>query len=180
MRFPNGSVFSGQFVNGNPSGHGALQTINAEVLDGNWVYHGRAQNVYHGSAGPVGTYLFHGVVTDGSGARQRYTGPATLHLLTGLVALPDMDPMAPVLPVAMAMPVHDDAESKKLAAEPLVSAQDQQARPRFAPQANVPQADVVPNSVAYGYRDPALRPRDDEDRGQVDVRLCGADACRPR
>jgi len=167
LTFPNHSTFQGSFVNNNPSGPGVLVSVNQERLEGQFIFKGRAPQSLH-NQGPVGTYTFHGQISSPANPSVAYHGPLTLHLATGLVALPGMTDMtAYVLPYAIqansaVAPAVDESElGKKL----LVEA-----------NASVPQAKVVAEagqagtpSVAYGYQDPALNQRHPDDHAQYDL-----------
>ena len=155
LRFPNGSTFQGSFSHNNPNGRGTLTTINNEQLTGSWQFQGRGHN-----NGPVGKYLFSGEVYEPiSGKRQTYVGPLTLHQTTGLVALPGMsDPTAQVMPYATVVGATAE-EGRKILHEALS-------------EGGVPQAKVVesaPSGIAFGYQDPALRPRHPDDHATVDL-----------
>jgi len=160
IRFPNGSEYRGAFSHNNPYGFGTLTTVNGERLTGEWQFQGRAA----GPSGPVGKYFFSGDVFDPNATkREHYSGPLTLHLMTGLVALPGMsDATAYVMPyasVAGQPGAATAAEGRKILQEAYTTN-------------GVPQATVVeqaPASIAYGYQDPALLPKHPDDHAAYDL-----------
>jgi hypothetical protein len=109
MRFPNGSVFEGQWVRSNPHGDGKLTTVNQEVLQGYWEHYGRSNQMLSA----VGKYMFRGELIDlKSGERRQLAGPLALYLTSGLVALPNMaDPLLALLPFAEVI-IDADANGK--------------------------------------------------------------------
>jgi len=160
IKFPNQSEYQGAFSHNNPYGYGTLTTINGERLTGEWQFQGRSA----GPSGPVGKYYFSGDVSDAS-ARRHYSGPLTLHQMSGLVALPGMpDATAHVMPYADVVGADTSTpEGRKMLAE---------ATPVGAPVGAVPQAKVVDpagGSIAYGYQDPALNPRHPDDHAAYEV-----------
>jgi len=168
MTFPNGSVFQGTFVHDNPVGPGKLTTINGEVLDGFWEFHGRADV---GMA--MGKYSFHGTILDTkNNERMRYDGALALYLRTGLVSLPNMpDPMESMLPYAVAMA--DSAP--KDAAHAKMLAEEGRSLLKGSMEGTVPVANVVSNaptsssSIAYGRPDVNLEPWNPNDHARVSL-----------
>jgi hypothetical protein len=157
LSFPNQSSFSGTFAANAPSGYGRFTTLHGEVLEGTWVLQGRSGNTSR-ALGPVLKYIFHGNVFNASSGKQvEYHGPASIHLFSGLCALPGMtDLNAYVLPYAMAVPASSGDLGKKLLAEAIGSSE-------------VPQAVSVTPGIAYGYQDPAFEARHPEDHAQYDL-----------
>lgn len=105
--FPNGNIYVGQFYRNNPNGQGRLTTFNGETIEGKWTFLGRADNIPNAHHEPVGRYRLEVAVTDQSSqSTQMYSGPATLHLASGMVVLPGMgDPKAKLMPFAVAIAV---------------------------------------------------------------------------
>jgi hypothetical protein len=165
IHFPNGSFYVGEFSHSSPYGRGVLTTINKEKIDGNWQYQGRSVT----QLGPVGKYFFTGMVYDPNSDRHvPYNGSMTLHLTSGLVALPNMqDPLSSVLPYASVVNTTAE-EGRKILHEAM-----KESESNTIPQGKVVETTTTTtsssNGIAYGYRDPALLPPHPDDHGRVDV-----------
>jgi hypothetical protein len=165
LQFPNGSVYEGRFVRNNPYGDGKLTTANGEVLEGFWEYHGRSDQ----SAVPVGKYKFSGELLDlKTGQRRKLSGPLAFYLQSGLVSLPNMDPMEAMLPYAVVLLEGEQEKdgntgTAQLAEEGRVLFQEGMNAGSVPIAHAVQTATSTSTSVSYGQADPHLQPRHPED-----------------
>jgi len=163
MRFPNGSVFEGNFVNNNPYGQGQLTTINQEMLRGFWEYHGRSDMTNT----PVGKYQFSGELIElKTGVVRPIRGPLALYLLSGLVSLPNMpDPMQAMLPFAEVV-----ADAGALASGGQGMKVDKYDTKEAVPVAQaIASAPTSSASISFGQPDIAFTQRHPEDHARVDL-----------
>jgi hypothetical protein len=157
MKFPNGSVWEGQWVRSNPHGQGKLTTINSEVLEGFWEHFGRSDQ----TMSAVGKYQFRGELIDlKSGERRQLAGPLALYLASGLVSLPNMpDPLQALLPFAEVI-ADGNGDGKP----------DKYDYKQAVPVAQAIQTATTSSaSISFGQPDVAFRARHPDDHFTVDL-----------
>eukprot|EP00511_Aplanochytrium_stocchinoi_P007840 CAMPEP_0204848538 /NCGR_PEP_ID=MMETSP1347-20130617/4395_1 /ASSEMBLY_ACC=CAM_ASM_000690 /TAXON_ID=215587 /ORGANISM="Aplanochytrium stocchinoi, Strain GSBS06" /LENGTH=209 /DNA_ID=CAMNT_0051990177 /DNA_START=165 /DNA_END=791 /DNA_ORIENTATION=- len=122
MKFQNGNVYEGSFVKNNIHGHGTLITLNNETVRGFFQFKRRFITT-DGLSAPVGEYILRVEVTTNSGVTKGYFGPATLHILTGLIVLPGMaDSSGPVYDAVVIAIEHGDGKELEKGSIPVVEA----------------------------------------------------------
>mmetsp|Transcript_4256 Transcript_4256/g.5651 ORF Transcript_4256/g.5651 Transcript_4256/m.5651 type:complete len:262 (+) Transcript_4256:301-1086(+) len=110
MTFKNGNRYIGEFVKNNIHGEGTLVTRNGETIKGYFQFKQRMMTV-DGPRYPVGEYMLNVDVTSSNGSKQKYVGPATLHIYTGMLVLPGM--AKPDQPIYDAIVVMDPVTENK-------------------------------------------------------------------
>lgn len=119
--FKNGNKFVGTFFRNNIHGRGRMETLNREVIEGVWNFKMRANNVPNSWNEPIANYVLDVVVTSSEGLQRNYSGPASLHLKTGMVVLPYMkDPNESVYAAIVVSDV--DGKNENIAFVPTVQA----------------------------------------------------------
>eukprot|EP00924_Labyrinthula_sp_SR-Ha-C_P007971 augustus_masked-scaffold_41-processed-gene-2.10-mRNA-1 protein AED:0.34 eAED:0.34 QI:0/0/0/1/1/1/2/0/452 len=86
LTFENGNTFTGTFVRNNINGKGELKTSNGEKVEGDFRFVKRLMT-RGGPGAPVSEYYLTVTMFDSSGHSKAYTGPATLHLVSGMLFL---------------------------------------------------------------------------------------------
>lgn len=110
MTFKNGNVYVGNFTKNNIDGEGFLSTRFGEKIKGYFRFKQRMLTT-DGPRYPVAEYDLSVDVTSKTGVTQRYEGPATLHIYTGMLVLPGMQ--SPDIPIYDAVFVVDPVNSNK-------------------------------------------------------------------